>query len=155
MEFLPGDIGGIPLHPLVVHSVVVLVPLAALGVIAMALVPPWRSRFGPLVVAVAAVATAMVPVATSTGEQLYESRGAAPLVEEHAELGDGAIYGAVPLLIMAIALWWLGRRAARGAPVARWLNVLVIVLGLVVAVVATVQMVLIGHSGADAVWSVG
>ena len=55
---MPETIGGIPLHPLVVHAVVVLIPLAALGVIAIALVPKWRSRFGILVVAVTAFATA-------------------------------------------------------------------------------------------------
>jgi predicted PurR-regulated permease PerM len=56
------------------------------------------------------------------------------------------------LLILAVALWWLGRRAERGAPVPGWLNVLVTVLSVVVAIAATVQMVLVGHSGAEAVW---
>ena len=48
-------INGIPLHPLVVHAVVVLLPLAVLGTIAIALRPSWRVRYGPLVVAAAAV----------------------------------------------------------------------------------------------------
>jgi len=150
---MPETIGGIPLHPLVVHAVVVLIPLAALGVIAISLVPKWRSRFGILVVGVTAFATAMVPVATSTGEQLQESRGETTLIERHAELGNAALYSAIPLSILAVALWWLGRRAEQGAPVPRWLNLLVPALAVVVAVVAIVQMVLIGHSGAEAVWS--
>jgi hypothetical protein len=150
---MPETIGGIPLHPLVVHAVVVLIPLAALGVIAIAVVPKWRTRFGVLVVGVTAFATVMVPVATSTGEQLQEVRGENDLIEEHAELGDAALYSAVPLLILAVALWWLGRRAAQDAPAPRWLNVLVPVVAVAVAVVAIVQMVLIGHSGAKAVWS--
>ena len=150
---MPETIGGIPLHPLVVHAVVVLIPLAALGVIAIAVVPKWRTRFGVLVVGVTAFATVMVPVATSTGEQLQGVKGENDLIEEHAELGDAALYSAVPLLILAVALWWLGRRAAQDAPAPRWLNLLVPVLAVVVAVVAIVQMVLIGHSGAKAVWS--
>jgi uncharacterized membrane protein len=155
MEFLPEDIGGIPLHPLVVHSVVVLIPLAALGVIAISLVPTWRSRFGILVVAITAFATAMVPIATSTGEELEERVGESELVEEHAELGAGVLYTAVPLLILSVALWWLGWRAQRDAPAPRWLNLLVPIASVVVAAIAIVQMVLVGHSGAEAVWSVG
>lgn len=150
---MPESIGGIPLHPLVVHAVVVLIPLAALGVMAIALVPKWRGRFGVLVVGVAAFATVMVPVATSSGEQLQESRPDSELIDKHAELGNAALYSAIPLLILAVALWWLGRRADRDAPVPRWLNWLVPALAIGVAVVAIVQMVLIGHSGAKAVWS--
>ena len=63
-------VNGLPLHPLVVHAVVVLLPLAILGTIALALHRPWRATYGPLVVGVAAVATALVPVATSSGESL-------------------------------------------------------------------------------------
>jgi uncharacterized membrane protein len=152
---MPETIGGIPLHPLVVHAVVVLIPLAALGVIAIALVPKWRSQFGILVVAVTAFATAMVPIATSTGETLEERVGESELVEEHAELGEAVLYTAVPLLILAVALWWLGWRAQRDAPAPRWLNLLVPIVSVVVAAIAIVQMVLVGHSGAEAVWSVG
>lgn len=152
---MPETIGGIPLHPLVVHAVVVLIPLAALGVIAIALVPKWRGRFGVLVVGVTAFATVMVPVATSSGEQLQENGPDSELIDKHAELGDAALYSAIPLLILAVSLWWLGRRADRDAPVPRWLNWLGPALAIGVAVVAIVQMVLIGHSGAKAVWSGG
>jgi Predicted membrane protein (DUF2231) len=150
---MPETIGGIPLHPLVVHAVVVLIPLAAVGVIAIALVPKWRTRFGVLVVGVTTFATVMVPAATSTGEQFQETRPESELVDKHAELGNTALVGAIPLLVFAVALWWLGRRADRGAPIPRWLNWLVPALAVVVAVAAIVQMVLIGHSGAKAVWS--
>ena len=153
MTDMPDTIGGIPLHPLVVHAVVVLIPLAAMGVIAIAVVPKWRSRFGVLVVGVTAFATIMVPVATSTGEQLQETRGETDLIDKHAELGNAALFGAIPLLVLAAALWWLGRRADQDAPPPHWLNWLVSALAVAVAIVAIVQMVLIGHSGAKAVWS--
>ena len=58
------------MHPLVVHAVVVLLPLAALGVVALAVRPAWRGRFGVLVVVIAALATAAVPLATDSGESL-------------------------------------------------------------------------------------
>lgn len=155
MVAMPETLGGIPLHPLVVHAVVVLIPLAAIGVIAISVVPKWRSRFGVLVVGVTAFATAMVPIATSTGEELQERVGETELIEEHAELGDAVLYTAVPLLILSVALWWLGRRAQQDARIPRWLNLLVPAVAVVVAVVAIVQMVLVGHSGAEAVWSGG
>lgn len=149
---MPETVGGIPIHPLVVHAVVVLIPLAALGVIAVAVVPKWRSRFGVLVVWAAVIAAMMVPVATESGENLEEVVGESDLIEKHAELGDTMLFGAVPLAVVAILLWWLGRRAEQGHPVPRWASFVVGAAGVVVAVLALVQVLLVGHSGAKAVW---
>lgn len=66
---------GLPVHPLVVHGLVVLLPLAILGTIAIALRPRWRTRYGFLVVAAALVATMLIPVSTSSGESLEERVG--------------------------------------------------------------------------------
>ena len=41
-----GFIAGLPVHPLVVHAAVVLLPLAALVLILLVFVPAWRTRFG-------------------------------------------------------------------------------------------------------------
>ncbi len=149
---MPETLGGIPVHPLVVHAVVVLIPLAALGVMAISVVPRWRERFGVLVVAAAAVSTALVPLATESGETLEETVGESAQLERHAELGEGMIWGAIPLLVIAVALWWLGRQAGKDQPPPRWLTIIVPILGVVVAAVALVQVVLIGHSGAKSVW---
>ena len=105
-------INGIPIHPLVVHAVVVLLPLAALGTIAIALRPAWRRRYGPLVVAAAALAAILCPVATSSGEALEKHVGDPG---EHAELGDQLIWFVLPLLVLALALVLLDRRQ-RAAP---------------------------------------
>ena len=107
---MPDTVNGLPVHPLVVHAVVVLLPLAALGVVALAVRPSWRGRYGVLVVAVAALATAAIPLATESGESL-EARVGDP--GRHAELGDTLIWFALPLLLAAVALFWLDRRAAR------------------------------------------
>jgi uncharacterized membrane protein len=149
---MPETVGGIPIHPLVVHAVVVLIPLAALGVIAIAIVPRWRARFGVLVAVAAVIAMALVPVATQSGENLEEAVGESDLLERHAELGDTMLVGAVPLAVVAVVLWWIGRRSEQGHPVPRWLSVLIAVVGVAVALGALVQIVLIGHSGAKAVW---
>jgi hypothetical protein len=149
---MPESVGGIPIHPLVVHGVVVLVPLAAFGLIVIALVPRWRHRFGSLVVAAAVVATALVPVATQSGEALEDLVAETPEVERHSELGEAMLYFALPLLLLSLLLWWFGRRTERGAGVPRWLGVVVPLIAVVVALAAIVQVVLVGHSGAEAVW---
>ncbi|MGI5239863.1 DUF2231 domain-containing protein [Dactylosporangium sp. CA-139066] len=145
---MPDTINGLPLHPLVVHAVVVLLPLATLGVIAIAVRPAWRARFGPVVIGLAALATVAIPIATSTGDQLAERVG---LPHDHAELGDSLIYFAVPLLAAAVALVWLERRRAAGSsrPVT---HTVVAVLAVAVALASLVQVIRVGDSGAQAVW---
>jgi len=149
-------INGIPVHPLVVHAVVVLLPLAVVGAIVIAFVPRWRVRYGVLVVACAAIGTALVPVATSSGEALQERVGE---VEEHAELGDQLIWFAVPFLILVAALVWLQWRkdradAAGGSSAGHGRNMLmgVAVLAVIVGLANVVQIYRIGDSGAKAVW---
>lgn len=149
---MPDTVFGIPVHPLVVHAVVVLVPLASLGVVATAFVPKWRQRFGGLVALVTLAAVAMVPVATQSGEQLEESVGETPALESHIELGDAMIFFAIPLLVAAVALWWLGRREGERRPYGRGVTLAVGVVSVVVALAATAWIVRVGHSGADAVW---
>ena len=105
-------INGIPVHPLVVHAIVVLLPLALLGTIAIAVKPAWRRPYGPLVVAAVAVSAVLAPVATSSGEQL-EQRVGDP--GKHAELGDQLIWFILPLLALTVALVWVDRRATKTA----------------------------------------
>lgn len=147
-------VNGLPVHPLVVHAVVVLLPLATLGTIAIAVRPAWRRAYGPLVVACAAVATVLIPVATSSGEALEKHVGDPG---RHAELGDQLIWFAIPMLVLAAALWWLDRRAvaaagsstgSSGTGVVR----IVAVLAVVAALATTVQVYRVGDSGARAAW---
>jgi uncharacterized membrane protein len=179
---VPDFVNGLPLHPLVVHAVVVLLPLACLGVIAIALRTSWRARYAGLVVAVAAAATAAIPVATKSGESL-ERRVGNP--GQHAELGDSLLWFALPLLAVAAALFVLHRLAARDeAPAAQVpgaahipraahvpgaahvpraaqvpaaagrspLMLAVAALAVVIAAANLVQIYRVGDSGARAVW---
>lgn len=150
---MPETVAGVPIHPMVVHVVVVMIPLAALGVAALAVVPRWRDRYGVLVFVAALLGTALVPVATQSGEGLEELVREDEQIERHADLGETMIYGAVALLVVAGALWWIGRAAERGRRTPTAVAMLVAVVALLVAVGVTVQVVLVGHSGADAVWS--
>ncbi|WP_418060934.1 DUF2231 domain-containing protein [Pimelobacter simplex] len=144
-------INGLPVHPLVVHAVVVLLPLAALGTLAIAVRPAWRGRYGHLVVTAALVATALLPVATSSGEALERHVGDPG---QHAALGEQLIWFALPLLALATALTWSGRRAAAGRTTPGGPRVLrtVAALGIVAALAAGVQIYRVGDSGARAAW---
>ncbi|MCM3515155.1 DUF2231 domain-containing protein [Nocardioides sp. P86] len=154
-------INGLPIHPLVVHAVVVLLPLAILGTIAIAARPVWRLTYGPLVVAIAAVAAALVPVATSSGEALEERVGDPG---QHAALGDQLLWFALPVLVLALVLVVLARRersrtrAAEGTgstssrTPARATSA-VAVLAVLASLACAVQVYRVGDSGAKAVWS--
>jgi uncharacterized membrane protein len=154
-------IGGIPLHPLIVHGVVVLVPLAALLVLVTALSPRIRQWAGILTPIVATLALVMVPFATQSGEALEERVPETALVEEHAELGESLVFFVLFLAVAAWALWFVDRRrratasggSGVGAARGRGPVMLAIMVVSVVAVLATtVQVVRIGHSGAASVW---
>lgn len=144
-------INGLPIHPLVVHGVVVLLPLSILGTIAIALRPAWRLSYGYLVVACAAVATILVPISTSSGES-FEKRVGDPGV--HAQLGDQLIWFAIPLLILVAAMVWLERRKAADKPAIgpSVLPAAVAGLAVIAALAAGVQVYRVGDSGARAAW---
>jgi uncharacterized membrane protein len=147
-------INGLPVHPLVVHAVVVLLPLACLGTIAIVVRPRWREPYGVLVVACAPAATVLIPVATSSGEALERHVGDP---EHHAALGEQLIWFAVPLLVLSAALVWLDRRgrvSRDGESALTRPGVLraVGVLAVVAALATTVQVYRVGDSGARAAW---
>jgi len=149
---MPEDVAGVPIHPLVVHAVVVLLPLAALGVIAIAFVPAWRQRFGGLVALLTLVAVGMVPLATESGENLQEVVFETPAIDRHGELGSSMAYFAIPLLVVACALWWVGRRDKQRKPYGKGITTTLAVVSVVVALAAAGWVVRVGHSGAVAVW---
>ena len=141
-------INGLPIHPLVVHAVVVLLPIAAVGTIALAIRPRWRSTYGWPVVAAAAAATILLPVATSSGEALEERVGSPG---EHAEMGDALIWFTLPMLLLVAAMVWLDRRPSPKAD-GRLLKALP-VLAVVAALACSVQVYRVGDSGARAAWA--
>ncbi|MCP2262382.1 hypothetical protein LX15_006119 [Streptoalloteichus tenebrarius] len=165
---------GIPLHPLVVHAVVVLLPLAAVGAIAAAARQAWRRRYGPAVLAVTALAVLATPIAQRTGEQLRTPLTAVapnPLIARHEELGRQLLPVALGLGVALVLLLVAGRLADRertadqagrtapadDAPVAvprTWRRIALgaAVLVVVLAVATVVQVVRAGHSGSVAVW---
>jgi uncharacterized membrane protein len=142
------SIAGLPLHPLVVHAVVVLLPLTALATIAVALRRSWRPAAGPVAIAAAAMVVVSF-VAKESGEALQRSRSALMangqlVAEDHGAKGSLVPLVALALLVAAALVWFAGRRPA--------LNVPAIVLAVVVGLGTIAWCVVVGDSGARSVW---
>jgi hypothetical protein len=152
------QVNGLPVHVLVVHLVVILVPAAALLAVAQAWSPPVRRWAGPLGPLLCLGALVMVPVATSAGEWLQERLPETARIERHADLGGQLWPFVLALFVLSAAGWWLDRRRSAdrslegsSAGQAR-LPLLIAVLVTLVALGTVVQVVRIGDSGAQAVW---
>ena len=152
------EINGIPLHPLVIHAVVVFVPLAALAAIAMSL-PKWRwlARWPALILTLGATAASYV--STVTGEQLKDDRGLdTPLVRTHEEWGERLMIGMwifAALVIVAFVVLPHVTRLAGGRDRPGSVAVLekpLMVLVPLAAIAVLVLVVITGDAGAKAVW---
>jgi hypothetical protein len=164
------ELFGLPAHPLVVHAAVVLVPLAAIGVLVIAFWPAARARLGVAVVVIAALGTVFAYLAAESGGYLEERVEETEQVEEHAKLGDSGLASAVAVLLGAVAVTGFGvyerRRSARSglADAAAdetahgpdrtlvYLRTGVGVVAVVLVSLGTLQIARIGHSGAKATW---
>ncbi|PFG17583.1 cytochrome b5-like protein [Propionicimonas paludicola] len=143
------SIAGLPVHPLVVHFAVVLLPLAALALVILVIVPRWADRFGWVTLAALAGGTAAAFVAKESGEALAAKIGEPAA---HATYGDWLPPLAVALLLVAVGWFILHRRAAKAG---RGRTAGVIVAGALAAVLAlgvTGLTVAVGHTGAQAAW---
>ena len=107
------NIFGVPAHPLIVHAVVVLVPLAALGALACVFSPWVRRRYGWLVAAFAVLDIVLVPLATGSGESLEERVPETALVEKHTEMGEQLLPWVIGLAVGMVALMLLARALSR------------------------------------------
>ena len=146
---MPETIFGLPLHPLVVHATVVIVPLAAIVLGLSLVVPRFRRWAGVLPLGLTAASVVLAPLSTSTGEGLEHMVGETRLVQQHAQLGEMLVWWCVGMFVVAGADWWLRRsRRLGGAALTA-----IAVAGVVVSLGTIVQTVLIGHSGAKAAWS--
>lgn len=149
---------GLPLHALVVHATVVVVPAAALAVGLASLWLRFRRWAGVLPLLASVAALILVPVSVQSGQSLKTRVGANLLVDRHEALGRGLLLWVVVLTVGAAGVFWLRRRRSPDVDPRRpgWQRLAVVavtVVALVGAVGASVQVIRIGHSGADAAWS--
>lgn len=141
---------GVPAHPLLVHAVVVLIPLAVLGALALAIRPRWGRPYGVIVAALAVAGAISATLAWLAGNQLEMALQItpefAPVIARHGELGQFTMIASWPFAILAVITWSVTRRSHGGG--ARTVAVLSAIAGLI----ALALTVITGHTGADAVW---
>jgi uncharacterized membrane protein len=149
---MPDTVGGLPLHPLIVHAVVVLIPLSALGAIAIALVPRWARPYAPLVTLGAIGSSVMAFLAKLAGDNLQASQHPPPAlaqaIADHGRLGLFTLYASIPFALLAILSVVLVYRNA--STTAQRISM---ALSAIAGIVALVLVVLAGEAGATAVWN--
>lgn len=152
------EVGGLPLHPLLVHAVVILIPLTSLALVLGTFWPAARRRLGVVTPLAALIVLVLVPVTVAAGQSLAEAVGETPAVQRHEGFGRMLLPWAIGLFIVCAAQWtwyrWGVARAGSSMSTSmRAVTVGVGVLAIAVAAGSVVMVVLIGESGSRAVWS--
>lgn len=142
-------VGGLPAHPLIIHAVVVLIPLAALGAVAVAARASWNRPYAPLVAAGALIGAISATLAKFAGDELLIAIRPTPeyaaLLDEHGRFGLYTVYASWVFAVLALAAAALGRRGSGPVrPVAA--------LSALVGLAALGLVVVTGDLGATSVW---
>jgi hypothetical protein len=156
------EINGLPLHPLIVHAVVVFVPLGGLTAILFAVVPRWRwlLRWPTLVLAGAAVVLTRIAVLTGTSLKNEKNFTGAlgDRIDRHMQWGQRLEYSVWVFAVVAIVAWWVlpyvtrvAGRDDRPTPVPALVTAVAVVLPVVAAAVLVLAAIT-GEAGAQAVW---
>ncbi|GAA2652802.1 DUF2231 domain-containing protein [Paractinoplanes durhamensis] len=171
-----STVNGLPAHILLVHAIVVLLPLAALLLVLTSVLPGVRQRLAGPNAILAVVVVVLVPLTTSAGEWLEHRLPESALLRDHTELGDTAIFYAVPIAVLALVVWWRGREAtveaAAGdvlpgsggtatltrrrtylAPLSTTVTAVIAVLAIISAGAGVYGVYRIGDSGSKAAWT--
>lgn len=157
-------VAGLPLHVLLVHAVIVLVPLLVLLLVVVAVWPAARRVLWLPCLLAAGVLLPLTLVTVEAGKWLQQRVPPAPLIEVHTGRGESLVPWAIGLLAVAVAVaGWaivelLGRRRSNGQPVRAAviaMSALLTLGALGVGAGATWTLVLIGESGSRAVWEGG
>ena len=142
-------IAGLPVHALIVHVPIVLIPLSAIGAILIASRPKALRLFGVATVFGASLGVIASFIARSSGGELAQRVG---WPAEHANYGNVLPFAAFVFLAVLIVFWLF----ARGIPLNRnrplWLKVFGGIL-VIFAVGITYFTFLTGFSGTSATWS--
>lgn len=152
--------GDLPLHVLVIHLTVLLLPVAALTAIVYALVPKWRwlLRWPTLLLGLVAAVCAFV--AKESGEAFVAAiPQLEPLVKIHRDRGNLLFVFVLVFAVVAIAAFLLlggpsslasgkGAKATKSRPLELVMSAAIVVVGVLVIV----QTIRTGDAGAKAVW---
>ncbi|MFI5697002.1 DUF2231 domain-containing protein [Kribbella sp. NPDC051586] len=146
--------GDLPLHVLVIHLTVVLLPVAALTLIVFAVVPQWRRllRWPALVLGVGTLVCAYV--AKKSGQAFVEAVPTlAKAIQLHEKRANLLFWYCVIFAVVAVAAFLLlagvkGDKATNIRPLELVTQAAVVVI----AVLVIWQTVRTGDAGARAVW---
>ena len=136
-------ITGLPLHPLVIHGVVVGVPLLAVLTVLVAVRKDLRERFAWWVAGANFLLFLLTLVAKQSGEALQQAKGG-QLAIEHGQLGSILPWFVLVLTAASAAVAGTSRNRALG-PIA-------VVVSIIAAVAAVYWTVRTGDAGARSVW---
>ena len=95
----------LPLHPLLVHATVILVPLTALALLLAVFWPAARRRLGIVVPLAGLLMTVLVPITVWAGEALKEVVGPIPAVETHEGYGRMLLPWTIGMAVVGIGEW--------------------------------------------------
>jgi uncharacterized membrane protein len=145
---------GIPLHPLLIHTAVVFVPLLVLAALVYALVPRLRPRVGWLLVGLAVIAPLCTLASKLSGDafraRLARHHASAQLlaqVDGHRHLGTILVYLAAGLGVVSLLLVLLP--AARRTEA---LSLALVVLTVGLSLASAYYVFRTGDTGAHIAW---
>jgi len=134
---------GLPVHALVVHFAVVLLPLAALGVIASIYMPKFRQRYFLASMIGLVIGSGAAYVAKESGEALAERIG---LPVRHSDMGTYLVAATALFVVSTLGWNYLRNKSRSNNPGV--IGNAVALLGVVVIALTLIT----GHTGAQAVW---
>lgn len=133
---------GLPVHVLITHVVVVLLPLSAFALISLVFLPKLRKNYSLLTLIGLGVSVVAAFIAKESGEALSYRVGT-PSV--HTEWGEKTLFVAVLLFISALVWQFLLKKKNKYGYLIGYLAVILAITALVISYLA-------GHSGAKASW---
>ena len=140
---------GLPLHPLIIHAVVVLVPLSALGVIFLLVFPRIAPTFSPLILILLIASTVAGFIAENSGQALSNRVG---YPGDHGQQGERLSKLILLFTLLYITWFVIYRKSIKFKSADKLLKRGLSVLLLLTAIASTTLTFIVGHSGAKASW---
>jgi MFS superfamily sulfate permease-like transporter len=151
------QVGGLPVHALILHAAVVLIPLLALGAIVYAVVPRWRPRIGWAIILLAIITPVTALVTMESGQKLFgrllangvSGRGK-EILDQHMRFGTLTFWFTLALGVVTLVMVLFTQR--RSARLPRTAHVGLAVIMVALAAISGYYCFRTGDSGAHAVW---
>ena len=143
MESLLYSIAGLPVHPLVVHFAVVILPLSALALIFLIYTPKLKSQYSFITAVAVVLGSAATLISKQSGEALAEKIGT-PV--KHADYASLLTYTAFVFMVLTL-IWYRSNKGRKSRVVTPLGHTTVLA-----AIAVLILTFLTGHTGAQAVW---